>query len=369
MIDNTRIGAIGLRGFPYVMGGVERHCEQLYPRLAKLGFTVFVCRRKSYLSDESRRAEFNGIIFIDSWTPKYKHSEALFHSIISLISLKKLGLKILHIHSFGPGIIAPLAKLLGFKIVMTYHLPNYFQGKWSKLDRIVLRAIEYIACQFSDEIITVSKQNQSMIKKNTGRNSIVIPNGVNQPAIVKGDIAKYGLKKKKYIFAACRFVPEKGLDILIKAFGKIETDWKLVLAGAADHESKYSKDLLALAKANDNVILTGMVTGSDLEGLFSCAGLYVLLSFIEGQPISLLEAMSHGIPFIVSDIPAHRELDIEENCFVPPGDVEALAKKLQSCLKDSVFLSNGEKYKKAVLENYNWDSIALKTAEVFRNLY
>ncbi|MBN1294295.1 MAG: glycosyltransferase family 4 protein [Candidatus Latescibacteria bacterium] len=363
------IGAIGLRGFPHVMGGVERHCEQLYPRLASLGFRLYICRRSNYLTEKSRCYKHENIDFIDLWVPKQKHMEAIYHSFIGLILLKVKGVKVLHIHSFGPAIVAPIAKMLGFSVVMTYHLPNYYQGKWNNFDRLLLRMVENVACLFSDTVITVSKTNQTVIKENTGKDSVVIPNGVNLPAHIDSDITSYHLTKKRFIFSACRFVPEKGVDLLLKAFNKLNTDWKLVIAGTADHVSKYSLDVFATAKKNSNIILPGFITGAELDLFYSNAGIFVLPSFIEGQPIALLEAMSHGLPVVVSDIPAHRELEIEERCFFKSGDVNNLAEKLNEFMHDGKLLDSGRKYRELVSDKYNWDSIALNTGKIFDILF
>jgi glycosyltransferase involved in cell wall biosynthesis len=363
-----RIGVLGLRGFPHVMGGVERHCEQLYPRLATLGYSIYVCRRSNYLNLEAREQHYDNIKFLDVCAPRNKYFEALFHSLFCVILLKFHNIRILHVHSFGPGLVAPFAKLLGFKVVLTYHLPNYLQGKWSPFDRMLLRLTELVACKFSDEIIAVSKSNQGFIARNTGKTSRYIPNGVHITTGPFLRIEKYGIKAREYVFAACRFVPEKGIDLLIKAFLQVKTNWKLVIAGGADHESEYSRNLYVLAKGKENIVFTGILTGIDLESLFSSAGLFVLPSFIEGQPISLLEAMSHGLPCIISDIEAHKEFNLDERCYFPVGDIETLATKLDECIKDKLFLESGRKYRDFVIKNYNWDNIAEETAMVYQEL-
>ena len=363
-----RIGVLGLRGFPHVMGGVERHCEQLYPRLATLGYSIYVCRRSNYLNQEAREQHYDNIKFLDVYAPRNKHIEAILHSLFCIVLLKCYNVRILHIHSFGPGLVAPLAKLLGFKIVLTYHLPNYLQGKWSTFDRKLLRLTELVACKFSDEIIAVSKSNQGFITRNTEKTSRYIPNGVHIATGPFMGVEKYGIKAREYVFAACRFVPEKGMDLLIKAFLQVKTDWTLVIAGGADHESEYSRNLYRLAKGKENIVFTGILTGIDLESLFSSAGIFVLPSFIEGQPISLLEAMSHGLPCIISDIEAHKELNLDERFYFPAGDSATLTKKLDACMRDKLFLESGEKYRDFVIKNYNWDKIAGETAKVYQEL-
>ena len=65
-------------------------------------------------------------------------------------------------------------------------------------------------------------------------------------------------KPGRYILAVARFVPEKGLHDLIKAFKALECDCKLVIAGDADHETNYSRNLRQVASEDDRIILTGI---------------------------------------------------------------------------------------------------------------
>lgn len=358
------MGVLGLRGFPHVMGGVERHCEHLYPEIAKKGFEFIVCRRTPYLNEMSKDFKIPGITFLDIWTPRNKHLEALIHSLISIVILRLRGVKIVHIHSFGPAMIAPIARLLGQKVIMTYHLPNYMQGKWNRMDQILLRSAERIACKWSNKIIAVSENNQRLIKTNTGKDSVVIYNGITPSTTKNNSVESFGLKKGKYIFAACRFVPEKGLHTLIEAFEKIDTDWNLVIAGDADHSSEYSEKLKRMAEEDSRILLTGFVSGERLESLFACAGLFVLPSHIEGLPIALLEAMSFGVPVVVSDIPPHRDLHLSENSYFTPGDVLTLAKTMENKINDKEARIEASKLKDEIKDKYNWETIASETADV-----
>lgn len=65
-----KIVVVGTRGIPNIMGGVETHCEELFPRIAKKGFDVTLIRRKSYVKDS--RSEYKDVKLIDIKTPKKK---------------------------------------------------------------------------------------------------------------------------------------------------------------------------------------------------------------------------------------------------------------------------------------------------------
>ena len=59
---------VGLRGFPGIQGGVETHCEQLYPRLAQLGAKVEVVTRSSYWGGD-KPPTYLGVKLTSVWSP------------------------------------------------------------------------------------------------------------------------------------------------------------------------------------------------------------------------------------------------------------------------------------------------------------
>ena len=63
-----KIVVTGTRGIPDIMGGVETHCEELFPRIAAKGYDVTVIRRQSYVQDDLY--EWKGVDLDDIETPK-----------------------------------------------------------------------------------------------------------------------------------------------------------------------------------------------------------------------------------------------------------------------------------------------------------
>lgn len=166
-----------------------------------------------------------------------------------------------------------------------------------------------------------------------------------------------------------RFVPEKGLHNLISSFSNLQTDWKLVIAGDADHETPYSRRLKSQTADNSNVVLTGFIQGNALNEIYSHAGLFVLPSYYEGLPIALLEALSYGLSVLVSDIAPNREVGLDENRYFPVENEEALAEKLDQWIKKGP-LSNEEQDKQIEMlrQRYNWDNVAEQVLQVYKNV-
>lgn len=82
-----KIIVTGTRGIPDVMGGVETHCEELFPRIARRGEDVTVIRRKNYVHDGL--TEWNGVKLIDIESPKQKSFEAIVHTFKAVNKAKQ----------------------------------------------------------------------------------------------------------------------------------------------------------------------------------------------------------------------------------------------------------------------------------------
>ena len=77
-----------------------------------------------------------------------------------------------------------------------------------------------------------------------------------------------------------------------------------------EEQKLYEKALKERASTNPDIVLTGFLRGNELKALYQYAGLFVLPSSHEGLPISLLEALSFGLPCLASGIPANRSVGL-----------------------------------------------------------
>lgn len=368
-----KIVVTGTRGIPNIMGGVETHCEELFPRLVSLGYDVTLIRRSGYVQEAEPLKEWKGVKLIDIPAPKSKKFEAIIHTFRAINKAKSLHADIVHIHTIGPCLLAPYARLLGMKVVMTHHGPDYDRDKWGKAAKAMLRLGEILGCRFANHVIVISNVIKQLIatRRNRSKNVSLIYNGVSAPEICSHPeyFKELGIEEGKYILGMCRFVPEKNLHHLVDAYCRLKEkeseaykNVKLVLAGDTDFEDAYSLALKKKAREN-NVVLTGFVKGKKLHSLLSHAACYVLPSSHEGLPIALLEAMSYGIPVIASDIPANMEVGLPKDCYFPCGNIEALAERIQEKV------SREDKSMHYDMSKYNWNNIAAQVANVYDSLY
>lgn len=364
-----KIFVTGTRGIPDIPGGVEKHCEELFPRIAARGHEVLLCTRSCYVTQ--RLEEWRGIRLIRCYAPRIKSFEAIVHTFIALLKARLHNPDVVHIHAIGPSLLTPFARILGLKVVVTNHGPDYNRQKWGKLAKAVLQLGEKMGGLYANEVIVISTVIEDIIKRRCGRESNLIYNGVTFPdkSERKDYLSRIGAEPGKYVLSVARLVPEKGLHDLIDAFRSLNSEYKLIIAGDADHETGYSRSLKRRAGGDDRIIMTGYITGEPLNQVYSHAGLFVLPSYHEGLPIALLEAMSYGLPVLVSDIPADKEVGLPAERYFRCGDVGDLNKKMEMLLRKRLSRIEQKKLYGEIEEKYNWDGIAQQTIEVYRKAH
>ena len=358
-----KVVVAGTRGIPRIMGGVETHCEHLFPRLVELGCDVTIIRRKPYVIEDNQETEYKGVKLVDLYAPRSKALEAAVHTMLAVVRARRLHADVLHIHAIGPCLAVPLARLLGLRVVITNHGPDYDREKWGRLAKAVLRLGERWGVRYANEVIVISQVIKELIANKYGRrDSHLIYNGVPQPQMV--DFPEYfqqlGIEPGKYLLSACRLVPEKNMHHVLQAWRQLNTgDMKLVIAG--DDNSEYARQLKEEAR-KAGVVLTGFVRGRHLWSLLTHARAYLLPSSHEGLPIALLEAMSYRLPVIVSDIPACLEVGLPDSCYFPLGDIDQLRDKMREVLEAPLQRCDYD------MTPYDWDHIAQQTLDVYRQL-
>ena len=200
---------------------------------------------------------------------------------------------------------------------------------------------------------------------------VSIPNGVTRPRIAGADRIreKWGLEKDGYLLYLSRLVPEKGLGYLVRAFQKLDTDKKLVIAGGDSDAPDFVREIKALAASDPRILFTGFVQGQELEELYSNAYLYLLPSDVEGMPLSLLEAMSYGNCCVTSDIRECTDVTGKWGFSFEKGNEDALRELLQELCGDPGKVREIRAgAADAVCGKYSWEDAAEKNLKVYRRV-
>lgn len=351
---------MGLRGFPGVQGGVEKHCEALYPRMEGLRFRVY--RRKSYVRNNST-SPWPNITFTDLPSTRISGFEAAFQTFLAALHAAMVSRpRIVHVHNIGPGFVIPILRLFGLKTILTYHSSNYEHTKWSRPARALLRAAEWVSMRCAHRVIFVNRRQYERLSPRYPDKCVFMPNGVDAPTpdYDTALLNELGVTTGSYILAVGRITPEKGFDHLVRAVNLLDRDCRLVIAGGSDHDRAYLSSLKAL-DIHGRVIFAGNRQGRELAQLYTHARLFVLSSVNEGFPLVLLEAMSYGLHVIASDIPATHLPQLDGIRKFPPANPEALAKELTDFLAPIPRLARMD----YDLSDYDWTKIAAEVAHQY----
>ncbi len=365
-----RIAMIGQRGVPATYGGIERYVEELGSRLAARGHEVTVFVRTNYARE--RPPTHRGLRLRYLPTVGTKHLDAIVHTALSTASAGGSKFDVIHFQGLGPGLLAPLAQLLASAaIVLTVHGLDHERGKWGWFARQVLRTGCLASARIPDATIANAHWLVDYYAREYGASLHYVPNGIAEVARVEPGTITQDLQVEpgRYILFVARFVPEKGVDLLLTAFSKLSTDLKLLLVGDSTFSNEYADHVRQLAKTDRRVIVAGFVYADALAELFTNAAIFVTASLVEGMPLTLLTAAAYDIPIIASDIPAHREAlgsSAIGHLLTPPGDSAAIADAMAATLQNpNKAREAARKNRERILAHHDWDSAALRTEQVY----
>lgn len=366
----VRIVALGLRGMPGVIGGVETHCERLYPELARLAtdLRVDVVARSAFV-DRRRSFEFNGVRVRPLAAWGRGGGETALHSLFALLYARfALRADIVHFHGIGPAFFTPLARLLGLTAVVTHHAADFQRPKWGRAARWFLRTGERMAARHAHRIICVSDAvRRDLVQRHPvcAPRALVIRHGCSPPSLSRVErdraLAALGLEPGRYILAVGRLEETKRFHDLTAAHAAAPGAPQLVIVGASIGDRAYEQRLRAAA--GPDVRFLGYRAGRELDALYAGAGLFVHPSGMEGFGLVVLEAIAAGAPVRLSDIPPHREFGLPPCSYFRPGDVAALAASLRADVVPAEARDG-----RAIAARHDLGAMVAAHAELFREL-
>lgn len=367
-----RIAMIGSKGIPFLGegGGIERHVEELSTRLAAAGHDVTVYVRPRAVKE---RGEWRGVRLVRLPTVPTKHLDTISHVFLSSLHALFGRYDVIHYHGVGPSTLVWIPRLFAprAKTVVTFHSQDRFHKKWGRIARAYLSFGEWTAVRLPHATIAVSHSIERYCRERFGARVFYVPNGV-EVADARPDpapLAEFGLEPDGYVLTVARLVRHKGIHLLIRAFASLETGRKLVVVGAPSYTEDYSRYLLSLSADDPRVRFVGFQGGKTLDALYANASLYVHPSESEGLSLSILEAMGHGTPVLISDIPENLEAIDHSGFSFRNGDEADLLRRMREVLDDpGARRKTGERGREFVRERFSWDRVAGMTEEVYRSV-
>jgi glycosyltransferase involved in cell wall biosynthesis len=193
----------------------------------------------------------------------------------------------------------------------------------------------------------------------------VIPLGVTMPNTAPDRsrlVQRYPqLTGKTVVLFLGRLHQKKGLDLLIPALAQARErrpGLHLLLAGPDEGALAPTRDLIAAHQLGPHVTITGMLQGAEKAAAFAGADFFVLPSYSENFAIAAVEAMSYGLPVIVSDqVNIHPDISAAGAGSVIGCTVSALRDALIALASDVDRPAMGRRARDLVERRYSWRAI------------
>lgn len=243
---------------------------------------------------------------------------------------------VVHSHEFTMAIYgAAAAKRAGARHVITMHGGLYYAAAWRR------RAALRWATRRSAALVGVSVATAGALKSILGIEGSklhVVPNGIPLRTGARGKVrAELGLSADELLIVSVgNLYPVKGHAVLLQALAKLgdRRGWRLAIAGRGEEEAKLRAQAAA-SGIGDRVHLLGF--RDDIADILAAGDLFTMPSLSEGLPLALVEAMSFGLPVVVTRVGGVPEVVTEgiEGFLVPPSDPGALATALGALLDDA----------------------------------
>jgi len=365
----------------YLGGGVEVVAFRIAQKLVKRGHEVTVFTTSA---TGKNQIEDYGTIKICRYKANFWISRApisLKFIVLPFLLKEKFDI----IHAQLGNLPAPLAgvvygKIKGIPTVLTYHLDYETREGFKKIMKFVSVKIANkilipLTLHLADVITSVSHTfvPSSKLLPRYLEKLVVIPNGADSRCVDDKNIQKKK-KDKKIILFVGSLVKRKNPDKLMHAFSMMSehncsNNIKLVYIG----DGPMKDELIKLAKKlglDSKVEIKGFVSEEKKWEYYKFAYVFSLPSSDECFPLSILEAMSCGIPVVVSNIPAFREYvyDGKNGIMVDPENIKEFSETLKHIVMNPKLAKKIGRIAKRIAEKYSWDNIVDRYEQLYLQL-
>lgn len=276
------------------------------------------------------------------------------------IILKKIDdIDIIHLHSSKAGFLGRIVSFLlgkSSRTIYTPHAISFLRLDVSPKKRKIFIWMERFASFFGGKIVACSQSEKEAIEEQGIKNVTFINNGIKKLQIEK----KVNTSDKTIIISVGRLSIQKNP----KLFNDIALEFidnpniQFIWCGDGELKSELT---------SPNIKYTGWIEQKKLESYLANADIYLSTSLWEGLPLSVLEAMSIGLPVILSNCVGNRDL-VEDNGVLYIDKIEAV-KNINELLKNKIWTNKKGHNSKIIVENnFNMRNMAISYLNIYKGM-
>ena len=360
-----RIAILGTRGIPASYGGFETFAEHLSTRLVARGHHVTVYCRAHYVSP--RQLEYHGVRLEVLPTIRHKYFDTVVHAFLSSIHAVSGRFDVALICNAANAPFSPILRFTGTPVAINVDGLEHKRKKWGWLGRRYYRLAEYLSTVLPNEMVTDAQVIQDYYQVRHKAASTMIAYGSEVERRPDSGVRKWRVEPNRYVLYVSRLEPENNAQLVIEAFKKVRTAYRLLVVGDAPYAESYISDLKARARGDKRIIFTGFVFGEDYRALQQNAYCYVHATEVGGTHPALLEAMGYGNCVLTLATPENIEVVGEAG--VPYIDEFDLAEKLQRVLRDgSLVQAYRNRAQLRIRSHYDWETVVDQYERLFARM-
>lgn len=361
-----RIVILGTRGIPASYGGFETFAEHLSTRLVARGHEVTVYCRAHYVSP--RQLEYHGVRLKVLPTIRHKYFDTVVHSFLSALHAVLSRFDAALICNAANAPFAPILRLTGTPVAINVDGLEHKRKKWGWLGRRYYLAVERLATILPNVMVTDAQviQDYYLARYNAKSEMIAYGSEVERRPD-RAAVRRWRAEPNRYVLYVSRLEPENNAHLVIEAFKKVRTAYRLLIVGDAPYAHDYISDLKARARGDKRIVFTGFVFGQDYRALQQNAYCYVHATEVGGTHPALLEAMGYGNCVLTLATPEN--IEAVGDAGIPYADEFDLAEKLQRVLRDgSLVQSYRNRAQVRVQRYYDWDRVVDQYEKLFAEM-
>ena len=272
-----------------------------------------------------------------------------------------------------------MGRLIGKKfklpVIYTAHGFHFFKGCSFK-NKLVYKTVEKWLSKFTDILITINDEDYEAAKKMKAKHVAKI-SGIGmefnkyQPLTESRTEIRKSLNLKEDDFAivtVAEFIKRKNYNTMLKTIKELKNrniNVKFIICGRGQEEENIKAQIKEFDIA-ENVILLGF--RKDINRILTASDMFMLASFQEGLTLSVIEAMSYGLPCVVSDVRGNRDLiiDGEGGFVVETTNEEMFADKIEALINNEEMKHKFAEFNKLESEKYTIKSVIAELEEIYK---
>jgi len=312
------------------IGGAQIHVLELIRGLRHRYDFILAVGEEDFLARKVRSEGVEVVVLSHLIRPLSLKQDSLgFKEIRDLLKATQPAL--LHAHSSKAGVLGRLAaRSVGVPVLFTAHGWAFTEGA-HPVRRLYGWGIEFLLSFISDGIVTISDYDTQLARRlgvGLGRKKWLVKNCVGTC-----QVAKTGPNLPPVIISVGRLSPVKNQVLLLKALARLQQPYLAWIVGEGEQRGAIEQTCRELGLQN-RVELLGEV--EDCDSLLAKADVFVLSSNYEGLPLSVLEAMSAGLPVVATEVGGVAEavIDSQTGFLVPRLNADYLARRIDELLAD-----------------------------------